>query len=156
MTKKIQNCSHNDFLEILTDISDFWVNDRTSSLHHQMFVYEFGDTAYVIKDIGKVVAYLFGFISQTQQLGYVHVVGVRRDFQNKGLGSLLYKHFIKYVKSKGCIKLKAITTETNELSIRFHKKIGMKLLGEKHKTDIEVTKNYSGPGRDRVIFEKDI
>lgn len=153
---KIENCSQDDFQEILSDISDFWGNDRTLGVHHPMFLYEFGDTAYVIKDKGKVIAYLFGLLSQTQKIGYVHLVGVRSSFQNKGLGTLLYDHFSKYVKSKGYSKLKAITTATNKQSIVFHKKIGMKLLGEKNANAIEVIRNYSGPGQDRVVFEKDI
>ena len=153
---KIENCSQSDFHEILTDISQFWGSDRTLNTHHPMFIHEFGDTAFVIKDNGSVVAYLFGFLSQTQKTGYVHLIGVRHSFQNKGLGTLLYCHFATYVKDRGYTKLKAITTPTNNLSIAFHKKIGMKLLGTKNEDGIEVIKNYSAPGQDRVVFEKDI
>lgn len=102
----------------------------------------------------KVVAYLFGFLSQTSKTGYIHLIGVRQSFQNRGLGTLLYDHFAKYAKRRGCNKLKAITTPTNNLSISFHKKIGMTLLGEKGNGDIEVVKDYSGPRQDRVVFEK--
>lgn len=153
---KIENCTQTDFHEILTNISGFWGSDRTLSVHHPMFIYEFGDTAFVIKDNGKVIAYLFGFLSQTQKTGYVHLIGVRQKFQNKGLGTQLYNHFTNHVKNKGCNKLKAITTATNQLSISFHKKIGMKLLGTKNQNGIEVIKDYFGPGQDRVVFEKDI
>ena len=153
---KIDNCTQSDFHEILTDISDFWGSDRTLSVHHPIFIHEFGDTAFVIKDNGKVIAYLFGFLSQTQKTGYVHLIGVRQNFQNKGLGTLLYEHFANHVKNKGYNKLKAITTATNQLSISFHKKIGMKLLGKKNENGIEVVKDYAAPGQDRVVFEKDI
>lgn len=156
MTTDIKNCTQSDFHQILTDIADFWGSDRALSVHHPMFLYEFGDTAYVIKDNEKVIAYLFGFLSQTSKTGYIHLIGVRQSFQNKGLGTLLYDHFTKYAKRRGCSKLKAITTPTNHLSISFHKKIGMKLLGKKVTGDIEVVKDYSGPRQDRVVFEKDI
>jgi GNAT superfamily N-acetyltransferase len=152
----IDNCTQNDFHEILTDIADFWGSERLLNTHHPMFIHEFGDTAFVIRDDGKVIAYLFGFLSQTQKTGYVHLIGVRQRHQNKGLGTQLYEHFTNYVESKGYIKLKAITTATNQLSISFHKKIGMRLLGEKNENGTEVIKNYSGPGQDRVVFEKDI
>jgi len=121
-----------------------------------MFIHEFGNTAYVIKVDDSVVAYLFGFISQTSPTGYVHLIGVRSNYQNRGLGSALYKHFILYAKDKGCNKVKAMTTPANSLSIAFHKKIGMKLLGNKNANGIEVVSDYSGPGQDRVIFEKEI
>ena len=152
----ISNCTQNDFHEILKDISDFWGSDRTLHAHLSLFIHEFGDSAFVIKDNGKVIAYLFGFLSQTQKTGYIHLIGVRQHLQNKGLGKLLYGHFENYVRKRGCTKLKAITTPTNQLSIAFHKKIGMKLLGEKSEDGIEVVKDYSAPGEDRVVFEKEI
>ena len=91
-----------------------------------MFIYEFSDTAFVIKDNEKIIGYLFGFLYQTERIGYVHLIGVRQSSQNKGLGTLLYDYFTKYSKNKGCTRLKAITTATNQLSIAFHKTIGMK------------------------------
>ncbi|HEY5745675.1 MAG TPA: GNAT family N-acetyltransferase [Chryseolinea sp.] len=153
---KIEKCTIGDYHQILADISDFWGSDRTLNVHHPMYIYEFGDSAYVIKIDERVVAYLFGFISQTSPTGYVHLIGVRNDYQNKGLGSALYNHFIIYAKEKGCTKVKAMTIPANSLSIAFHKKIGMKLLGNKNPNGIEVISDYSGPGQDRVVFEKDI
>lgn len=153
---EILNCTKSDFNQILGDIVDFWGSDRTFGLHHPMFIYEFGNTAFVIKDNEKVIAYLFGFFSQTQQTGYIHLIGVRKSYQGNGLGKLLYDNFETVAKRHGCNKLKAITSLNNQASISFHKKCGMKLLGEKNRDGIEVVEDYSGPGLDRVVFEKDI
>lgn len=153
---EISYCTKADFDQILTDIVDFWGSDRTIGIHHPMFIHEFGNTAFVIKDHERVIAYLFGFFSQTEPTGYVHLIGVRRSHQGKGLGKLLYNNFEVIAKQHGCSKLKAMTTAGNQASILFHKKIGMKLLGEKNKDGIEVVKDYSAPGQDRVVFEKDI
>jgi hypothetical protein len=153
---EIQHCSKTDFDQILTDIVDFWGSDRTLSTHHPMFIYEFGNTAFVIKDKDKVIAYLFGFFSQTDKTGYVHLIGVRQSCQGQGLGKQLYDNFTTLAKKQGCNKLKAITTIGNQTSISFHKKIGMRLIGERNENGIEVVKNYSGPGQDRVVFEKEI
>lgn len=152
----IQHCSKLDFDQILTDITDFWGSDRTLSLHHPMFIYQFGNTAFVIKDKDNVIAYLFGFFSQTDKTGYVHLVGVRQSWQGQGLGKKLYDYFTTLAKRQGCNKLKAMTTPGNQTSISFHKKIGMRLIGERNENGIEVVKNYSGPGQDRVVFEKEI
>jgi GNAT superfamily N-acetyltransferase len=149
-------CTKTDFDQILVDIVDFWESERTLSLHHPMFIYEFGNTAFVVKDGESVVAYLFGFFSQTGLAGYIHLIGVRKSYQGKGLGKLLYDNFEAVARGHGCRKLKAITTSGNQASILFHKKLGMKLLGEKNVNGIEVVKDYSGPGQDRVVFEKDI
>lgn len=153
---EISYCTKADFDQILTDIVDFWGSDRTLGIHHPMFIYEFGNTAFVIKDHERVIAYLFGFFSQTEQAGYVHLIGVIKRYQGKGLGKLLYDNFESIAKRHGCSKLKAMTTAGNQASILFHKKIGMKLLGEKNEEGIEVVKDYSAPGQDRVVFEKDI
>src|SRR6188768_1225035 len=125
-------CTKTDYDQILSDIVDFWGSDRTLGIHHPMFIYEFGNTAYVIKDDERVVAYLFGFFSQTEAVGYIHLIGVRKSYQGKGLGKLLYDNFEATARRYGCGKLKAMTTAGNQASILFHKKIGMKSLGEKN------------------------
>ncbi len=153
---EVEKCTVSDYNQILENIIHFWGSDRTLNVHHPMFIHEFGNTAYVIKENEKIIAYLFGFLSQTSPAAYVHLVGVRKEQQNKGLGSKLYKHFIYYAKQNGCNTLKAITTPTNRLSINFHKKIGMTLLGNKNSDGIEVIQNYSGQGQDRVVFAMEI
>ena len=153
---EILSCTKTDFDQILTDIVDFWGSDRTLGVHHAMFIYEFGNTAFVVKDSERVVAYLFGFFSQTEPAGYIHLIGVRKSYQGKGLGKLLYDNFEAIARRHGCTKLKAMTIAGNQASILFHKKIGMKLLGEKNVDGIEVVKDYSAPGQDRVVFEKNI
>lgn len=148
----ISNCTQADFLQILTDIEDFWGSARTLSYHHPMFVHEFGNTAFVIRENEKVIAYLFGFLSQTEQTGYVHLVGVRQTHQKKGLGKLLYGHFMAYLKTAGIQNLKAITTPANEASISFHLSIGMEMTGMENENGIKVVKDYFGLGQDRVVF----
>ena len=98
----VTNCSLDDFNQIFTDIADFWGHERTLYLHHPMYVREFGNTAYVIKDGETVAAYLFGFLSQTRPAAYVKFVGVRRGYRKRGLARRLYDHFIAYAKARGC------------------------------------------------------
>jgi GNAT superfamily N-acetyltransferase len=153
----IENCTIEDFNEIVRDISDFWGSDRTLHLHQSFLVYEFGNTAFVIKEKGIVAAYLFGFFSQTGNTAYVHLLGVREKYQRQGLGKLLYDRFIEAARSRNIHKLKAITTPTNLKSINFHtKQIGMSMIGEANENGIHVVKNYSGLNKDRVVFEKQI
>jgi hypothetical protein len=78
---EISLCTKTDFDQILRDIVDFWGNDHTLRLHHPMLLYEFGNTAYVVKEGEKVVGYLFGLFSQTAPLAYVKFVGVRRPIE---------------------------------------------------------------------------
>jgi ribosomal protein S18 acetylase RimI-like enzyme len=154
---KIENCTKDDFNEIIRDINDFWGSDRTLHLHQPYLVNEFGNTAFVIKRNGIVIAYLFGFFSQTENLAYVHLIGVREKYQRHGLGKMLYDNFTEIARSRKISKIKAITKPINIKSINFHtKKIGMTMTGEPDENGINVVKNYSGINNDRVVFIKDI
>jgi predicted GNAT superfamily acetyltransferase len=153
---EITNCSKQDFDQILTEFKEFWDSDRTLALHHPTLIYEFGNSAFVIRDGNKVVAYLFGFLSQTSPTGYVQLLSVRQGYRKQGLARCLYDHFTGFSLAHGCTKLKAITSPVNSLSIAFHKSIGMMPAGEDSVDGIPVINDYSGPGRDRVIFMKDI
>jgi GNAT superfamily N-acetyltransferase len=151
----IENCTIDDYNQITKDIVDFWGSNRTLHLHHPYLVYEFGNTAFVIRDNGMVIAYLFGFFSQTESVGYVHLIGVREKYQKQGLGESLYDKFIQICKAKGIKKIKAMTIPENAKSISFHqKRIGMTLLGLPNQDGINVVRDYSGLNNDRVVFEK--
>jgi GNAT superfamily N-acetyltransferase len=151
----IQNCTAVDFNEIVKDIIDFWGSERTLHLHQPYLIHEFGNTAFVIKDEGRVVAYLFGFFSQTEDLAYVHLIGVRESYQRKGLGKMLYNNYLDIARTRGIHKVKAITSPANIKSINFHtKKIGMTMTGEPDENGINVIKNYSGPNNHRAVFIK--
>jgi ribosomal protein S18 acetylase RimI-like enzyme len=152
----ITNCTLDDFAQIFGDIADFWGHDRTLYLHHPMYVREFGNTAYVVKDGDTVAAYLFGFLSQTRPAAYVKFVGVRQAYRRRGFARRLYEHFIAHVRAGGCTEIRAITTPKNADSIAFHRALGMELLGEANEDGLSVMKDYAGPGRDRVVFRKSI
>lgn len=153
---EITNCTKQDFDQIIHEFDQFWDHDRTLILHHPTLINEFGNSAFVIKDKKKVLAYLFGFISQTAPVGYVQLLSVRRGHRKQGLARQLYDHFTVFALAHGCKQLKAITSPVNTLSIAFHKSIGMMPVGDNIVDGVPVIKDYSGPGKDRVIFKKDI
>jgi ribosomal protein S18 acetylase RimI-like enzyme len=151
---EITLCTKADYDQIVVQVADFWGSDRTLGLHHPMFVYEFGDSAYVIKDGDCVAAYLFGFLSQTEPIAYVHMVGVRSTYRRRGLAQQLYDHFVAFAQSRGCTELKAITSSSNKESIAFHQAWGMELTGTPNREGIPVIENYGGPGQDRVVLRR--
>lgn len=151
-----ERCTPVDFAEILRDLPDFWGSDRTRAVHHPMFLHEFGDSAWVIRDAGQVVAYLFGFMAQTAPVGYVHLVAVRSEQRGRGLARRLYVHFAEQARNRGCNALKAITSPENQASIAFHRALGMRLEGEPNADGVPVVRDYSGPGVDRVVFHQSL
>jgi GNAT superfamily N-acetyltransferase len=153
---QIERCTKSDFDRIVAQHATYWDSDLTLQLHHPMFLHEFGDTAFVIRDGDTVAAYLFGFFAQTGPVGYVHLVAVHPDYRGKGLARRLYDHFIDLARDHGCTHIKATAAPTNAKSIRFHTSIGMRMLGEANAGGVPVVKGYLKPGVDRVVFQMEI
>jgi GNAT superfamily N-acetyltransferase len=143
-----------DFDQIREDFADFWGDTHLRFLHHPMFLHEFGDSAFVIREGSRVVAYLLGFTTYAG-VAYVHMIGVRRSHQRRGLGHLLYECFTELATKRGCTEMRAITSADNTQSIDFHRQIGMELVGEPRTPGgVPVVWDYGGPGEDRVVFKK--
>jgi GNAT superfamily N-acetyltransferase len=140
-----------DFQAILADIRAFWPNGAPP-VFHPMFLEEFGDTAFVVRDGEQVAAHLFGLIAATSPTGYIHLVAVREGYRGRGLASLLYAHFAEVARARGCTRLKAITSPGNAASIGFHRRMGFTLLGDPDDNGVPVVRDYSGPGVDRVVM----
>lgn len=156
---KITQCTKPDYDQIITDMAEFWDSshiDNLRRLHNPVYFYEFGNTAFVIKDDNKIIGYLFGLYSQTSPTAYIKFVGVRASHRKRGVGRALYEYFTAIAKEQGCSELKAITSPNNKISVAFHRSLGMELLGEPNEEGIPIIRDYAGPGHDRVVFRKDV
>jgi predicted GNAT superfamily acetyltransferase len=149
-------CTPQDYNQILDELHEFWGARDTRHLHHPFLIHEFGNSAFVIRREAQVIAYLFGFISQTEPVGYVHAVAVRASARRQHLTNQLFAHFVQFARRNGCRHVKAITTPSNLDSIAFHKSLGMQLLGEPNIDGIPVVSDYSGRGASRVVFWKSV
>ena len=153
---EISTCTLQDYNQILGELSEFWDGRDTRHLHHPFLIHEFGNSAFVIRDGLRVTAYLFGFVSQTEPVAYVHAVAVRASARRQHLAHHLFDHFVEFARRHGCRHVKAITTPFNAGSIAFHKSLGMTLLGEPNTDGIPVVSDYAGRGASRVVFWKSI
>jgi ribosomal protein S18 acetylase RimI-like enzyme len=153
---EVSICTKEDYDRILADLPDFWDGRDMRHLHRPMFIHEFGNSAFVIRDGTVIAAYLFGYVSQTAPVGYVHTIAVRRSSRRRGLGQKLFDHFAKFALQRGCTHIKAVTTPVNAGSIAFHKSLGMQLLGEPDAEGISVVADYAGRNEPRVVFWKSI
>lgn len=141
-----------DFHSIIEQHATYWDSDLTLRLHHPIFIHEFGDTAFVIREGTAIAAYLLGLYAQTGPVAYVHMVAVHPDHRRRRLAHRLYDHFIELARARGCTHLKATASPLNELSIRFHTGIGMTAEGEMLDSGVPVVRDYLRPGHDRVVF----
>src|SRR5262249_4326378 len=148
---EISTCTPQDYMQILKELSDFWDGRDIRQLHHPFLIHEFGNSAFVIRDDFRVVAYLFGFLSQPEPVGYVHTIACRACARRQHLAPPRCEHSVQCARRHGCKHIKAITTPSNAGSIAFHKSLGMELLGEPNPDGVPVVPDYAGPGTSRVV-----
>ena len=117
MDNAIEPCSHADFIEMVRDVEDFWGGGRGPRLLHPMFVHAFGDTAFVMRDGGRVAAYLLGFVAGASPTAYIHLVAVRESHRGQGLARRLYECFLSVARERGAVRAKAITSPGNRATI---------------------------------------
>jgi ribosomal protein S18 acetylase RimI-like enzyme len=114
----------------------------------KLFFLHFEGTSFVAEDgDGKLVAFLIGFLSQTDaEEAYIHFVGVAPEQRGSGLGRALYERFFEVVRADGRTRVRCVTSPANTESIAFHESLGFAVES--------VAKDYDGPGEDRVLFAK--
>jgi GNAT superfamily N-acetyltransferase len=150
----VARCTQEDFYEILETQAEFWDGRDVRHLFHPFLLHQFGNSAFVIRDGGRVVAYLFGLLSQIEPIAYAHAVAVRPSARRHKLGQRLYAHFTAFARDHGCTHLKAITNPANLRSIAFHRSIGMELIGEPNADGIPVVRGYAARDSVHVVFRK--
>ncbi len=133
-----------DLRLLLAELEEFWDGRETGFLHQALYVHEFGETSVLAEQDGRILGYLLGFVSQAG-LGYIHVVGVRRDARGRGLGRTLYQRFEELVRARGARGLKAITSPENQDSRAFHVALGF---------SVAEVLDYSPSGGTRLVFTR--
>ena len=139
--------SKSDYDQIVETI-DRWVRGPTTALALPVFYYELGEFARVVEHEGQLIGFLFGFVTGSNPpVGYVHLIGISPEHRRHGVARRLYDSFEDSCRGSGCTTLKAISTIGNEVSERFHAAMGWQA---------QVVENYAGPGRNRVVFTKQL
>ncbi|MDN3025547.1 GNAT family N-acetyltransferase [Streptomyces sp. S.PB5] len=133
-----------DIQQVLADHPRYWGERDLRSLHLLSLVQEFGSTCLVARAEDGIRGYLIGFVTP-DGTGYVHLIATRDDTRGTGVGRDLYAAFIGAAREQGAVRLKAITSVTNEGSIAFHRSLGF---------EARVEDEYNGPGRPMVVFRR--
>ena len=95
-----------------------------------------------------MIGFLLGFMpGGSQQYGYVHLVGIHPQYRRRGVAKALYDEFERRARMHGATRIRCITTPGNEGSVLFHGALGYR---------VETVPDYAGPGRDRVVFTKEL
>jgi len=153
----IEPFTKRDFDEAWTSFERFWPGRLSvRALLHPVYLYQFGETAYAVREGGELIAYLLAFFSPAKPPeGYLHMVAVREDRRGRGLARVLYTHFEAEAQRRGAVALRAITTPGNAGSVAFHRRLGFELVdGGSREEGVPVVPDYAGPGQPRVVLVK--
>src|SRR5512142_551697 len=109
-----------DLAAVVAEHERYWDGRDLRRLHQPVFVHEFGGTCLVARAEDGIRGYLVGFCTP-DGTGYIHLVATRDDARGAGLGRRLYGAFAERAAALGAVRLKAITSVTNDGSIAFHR-----------------------------------
>ena len=145
-----------DFDIISPVIDDWWGGRPVRALLPRLFFEHFNSSSFALVDEASLAGFLIGFRSQTlTSVGYVHFLGIRPDVRARGYGRLLYERFFSVASGLGCTEVRAITSPINASSIRFHQRLGFRILpGDGEVAGFPVSMDHGGPGQPRVLFSR--
>ena len=137
-----------DYTKVMSVLNDWWGGRTMTHLLPRLFFEHFQPTSFVIESHEELVAFIIGFVSQTNpKEAYIHFVGVNPTYRKQGHANDLYQLFFSTVRQLGCNKVRCITTPVNKGSIAFHEAMGF---------TVQLVKEYAGDGQDRIVFSKEI
>lgn len=143
-----RHVAETDYLPIIFVVNDWWGGRVMAPRLPRLFFEHFQTTSFIVEQDGMRVAFLIGFISQTNpEEAYIHFVGVHPEYRLHNLGRHLYETFFSTVRELGCHTVRCITSPVNERSIAFHMHMGFSVCREI---------DYQGPGQDYMLFAKTI
>ncbi|MEI4270585.1 GNAT family N-acetyltransferase [Klenkia sp. LSe6-5] len=146
--------AEDDQADVLAAVRTWWGEDgggdARAVLLPRLFFQHFGPTSWTVRDDGgRLVAFLVGFVSQTDPtVGYVHFLGVSPDVRGTGLGRALHDRFAATVRDLGCTSVRAITSVGNTRSQEFHRRLGFVVS--------DPVDDYDGAGGARVCFSQSV
>ena len=154
----IRNCRPEDHGAVLSVMVPWWDGRDLAYALPRLFFDHFNDSSFVAYQKGRLVGFLIGFLSQTDEtVGYIHFAGVHPDFRQLGLGSHLFGLFFDHCRSHGRSQVRSCTAPVNRGSIRFHTRMGFELVPAASVVDgIPIHLDYNRPGDDKVLFRKRI
>ncbi len=148
MPAQIRHANPSDYGRVIQHVNAWWGGREMAPMLPKLFFLHFEGTSFVAEDDdGLLVAFLIGFLSQTDSdEAYIHFVGVAPDQRGSGIGRELYERFFVVVAEQGRTLVRCVTSPVNEGSVAFHESLGF--VAE------AVVSDYDGPGEDRVLLVK--
>jgi len=124
----IRHPTESDHARVTNVMTGWWGGRDLTALLPRLYFQHFADTSFIVERDGELIAFLVGFMSQSQpHVAYIHFVGVHPDHRKHGLAKYMYERFFTLARSRGACEVHCITASVNTTSIAFHKKMGFEV-----------------------------
>lgn len=155
---EIRGATPDDYDAIIGNLDEWWGGRQMAAMLPRLFFAHFAPWSYVAVRAENPVGFLTAFRSQSDpRQVYCHFVGVDPRCRGRGVGEALYQRLFADALSLGCTEVLSVTSPTNLGSIRFHQRLGFTPLpGNANANGVPYTRDYDGPGEDRVRFRKQL
>jgi len=156
----IRHAREADFVRCVEIAHKAWPSFRERESIYHLFCKFFSNTSLICEVDHSTVAFLLGFLSQVDPIeAYIHLVAVDPAFQRMRIAQRLYAHFFKVVREHGVRVVRLIVNPDNDVSLRFHRKLGFR--PDLHHPTIEIdgvtaAKDYNGEGIHMVPFRLEL
>jgi ribosomal protein S18 acetylase RimI-like enzyme len=146
---RLRRLREDDYPYVITRLDDWWGGRHVTAMLPRLFFQHFNDTSLAAEDDdGRLIGFLCGFVSQSNPHdAYIHFVGVDPSSRNAAIARSLYEKFFDTVRSRGCTSVACITAPVNEISQRFHSRMGFTMLFQP---------DYDGIGGARIVMSRSL
>jgi GNAT superfamily N-acetyltransferase len=152
----IRGATADDYDAVIGSLDEWWGGRPMAAMLPRLFFAHFAPWAYVAVEAEGPVGFLAAFRSQSDpRQMYCHFVGVDPRSRGRGVGEALYQRLFADALAQGCAEVLSVTSPVNLGSIRFHQRLGFAPLpGNAAAHGVPFTRDYDGPGEDRVRFRR--
>lgn len=159
---KIREVKESDFLKIHELAKTCRPLEAYPAHIYKIIFRYFKKICLVAEEKKQIIGFITGLISgDSQDICFAWQVGVNPKIQAKGLGSKLLAAFEDKVRERGCCRIELTVDPKNIPSRKLFEKFGYTNISRKEKNSLEIDgvqvgKDFYGPGRHFVIYEKDL
>ncbi|WP_082232867.1 GNAT family N-acetyltransferase [Halobacillus massiliensis] len=154
----IRYIKSSDYYILSPIINEWWGGRQVSGLLPKLFFDHFQNSSFIIEQNRETIGFIIGFMSQAnKEEAYIHFVGIHPDYRKRNIGKRLYEEFYQAARKENRSIVRAVTSPVNKGSIAYHTKMGFEIVkGDKEVEGVSVFEDYDGPGKDRVLFRKNL
>ena len=155
----VRNAFPNDFRAV-ADKSKEWaeLTIEQESIYHIMLEH-FRNMCFIAEDRGEIIGYLLGSRSHSDpDVAFIQCILVSPRLRGNGVGRRLFNQYQTAIKSMGCKKIMALGETENRNCAAFYEAMGFRISdGNTLETDdVKALKNHGRPGKNAVIWTKEI